>query len=621
MNANHIQRFRMGVGWCLAFLSLGILPLTGQVKTGTVSGGWRMPLMEENRLKTMLTGEGAKTLSNGSLEISKVRIELFDDESPPRPRMRIEAPECLFDPNEQEASSAGPIELRASDESFSIKGRGFRWNQTAGTLSISNAVRTLISRSTLGKPEASSASIEVHSDRFEYHKEANMGSYQGNVEAREGDRFQMNCLQLKVTLPDDNQEPERIHAEGDVRIELTTNDTATELHGEVAKYDPRDHSGTLHLTGQPRWKTAEYSGRGERISIVGLDATPTFTVVGKAIMELPVLVSGDPQNEGESRIRVAANSYTVAEAGAEFLGGVRAEAEGKWALQSQVLIAGIDRATQTITRITARSGVEIKQTVGGKLTEARGESAEFVPAGNELAEAVLTGSAVVESEGVTSWADRIELRRVHSETAVVAEGNVVLRLPRAALSSQGMFRFRAASGTTEKEEAANQAVEIRADRYRLDGGTGRFRGNVVLTDEGGRMTCRALDLESGTHVRELQTMTATGNVFVDHEEGELSCHRLLARFEGPSNQVETLVATEAVEIKQQTGVATGGRAVFDIPNQWIEMTVDPELRTRLVVGDVPKNVLATADVLIWDQSDNTVKGRGRFRIRTVPHGG
>ena len=116
-------------------------------------------------------------------------------------------------------------------------------------------------------------------------------------------------------------------------------------------------------------------------------------------------------------------------------------------------------------------------------------------------------------------------------------------------------------------------------------------------------------------------MTATGNVFVDHEEGELSCHRLLARFEGPSNKVETLVATEAVEIKQQTGVATGGRAVFDIRNQWIEMTVDPELRTRLVVGDVPKNVLATADVLIWDQSDNTVKGRGRFRIRTVPHGG
>lgn len=577
-------------------------------------------------MKTLLTGDGAKPLPSGALEISKVRIQIFDDQTPPQVRMSIEAPECVFDSREQVASSAGPIGLKATDGSFSIEGRGFIWDQAGGKLSISNSVRTIISRKALqsvkkdGKPGAKEGlPIYVNSDQFDYDKESNLGQYRGNVSAAEGERFKMGCEQLRVELPKGPDSPQSISAEGHVIIELKTDKTTTKLTGDNAHYETIEDDASLLLNGQPSWRSENYSGMGEVIRITNLNTTPAFNVSGSASMSIPV-----PESEGnkleEQKITLQSNSYTVNETGAIFIGNVKAQSNANWTLASQRLVADIKRDSQSITRILAEDNVSIEQSIDGKKMTATGSRAEFTPTGDVLSDAVISGNAIVNNIDFKSRADRIQLRKTDSGTAIAADGNVTLVLPRRSSTNSGFLGISTELGPdeTKTESGTPQQIEIRADRYRLNSGSGRFDGNVTVTDSKGSLSSRILDIEFGDSLRTIKSMTASGNVSVVNEKGELSCLQLEGQFEGKQNRLERLIATDAVELKQSNGVATGAKAVFLVAQQLVELTGEPELRTRIVNGTISKNVLTTADKLIWDQANNTFKGRGKYRSQTLP---
>ena len=569
-------------------------------------------------MKTLLTGEGAKPLASGALEISKVKIQIFDDQNPPKTRMAIEAPECVFDSRQKIASSAGPITMRATDGSFSIEGIGFNWDQAGGKLSISNSVRTIISRKALQSGKKDGVPIHVNSNQFDYDKEANLGFYRGNVAASEGERFKMGCDQLRVELPEGEDSFQSISAEGNVQIELQTAKTLTKLSGDQAHYETSAENASLLLDGKPSWRSENYSGRGETIRISDLNTTPIFTVSESASMLIPVPESEDKKTEGQ-KINLRSDSYSVTETGATFSGNVNVDSDANWSLASQRLVADIKKETQTITRILAEENVSIEQTVKGKTMTATGGKAEFTPTGDILSDALITGDATVVNDDFHSKADRIQFRRTESDTAIAADGSVTLILPRRSSADTGFLGISTQIGTakaaTEGEET--QDIRIQADRYRLSSGTGRFDGNVTITDSKGTLSSAILDIEFGDTLRQIKAMTASRNVRIVNSKGELRCHQLEGRFAGEENRLERLIATEEVELRQANGVATGEKAVFHVAQQLVELTGEPELLTRIVNGSVAQNVLTTAEVLIWDQAENTFKARGKYRSRTL----
>lgn len=578
-----------------------------------------MPLMEDNRMKTLLTGDGAKPLESGALLISNVKIQIFDDQTPPKTQMVIEAPECVFDSRAKNASSTGSIALESTDGRFSIQGVGFNWNQSISSLTISNQVQTFISRKALQSDTAEGAPIQVKADRFVYHKETNLGVYSGHVQAQEGDRFKMDCQRLEAELPEEEDAPQKIIASGDVKIEIEAGGRRTYLNGSEAQYESTGETGNLRLTGNPTWRSDLYSGHGEQIEIRDLNLNPTFSVSGAAAMTLQVSKS-TIEADAVQTITLQSSVYELTESGAEFAGDVVASSDAGWNLSSQHLSAAIEKESQSVTKIVAREAVKIQQSIEGKKITASGDLAEFTPDGEALSDALISGNAVVENAEFRSQADQIQLQRQGNDELVRAEGHVSFRIPRASTGQGGFLGLSVRTDTeTDVEAGSDGELVITANQYRLADGVGLFEGNVVVKDSDGSLSCRTLRIVFGDTTRTIRSMTASGNVTVVNPEGELSCHELEGQFSGRGNRLVRLVATDAVELRRVNGVATGTRAVFDVVRQEVKLTGEPELRTRIVNGVLTQNVLTTAEELIWDQVSNTFKARGRYRSKTLPN--
>ncbi len=566
-------------------------------------------------MKTLLTGEGAEQLESGALLISKVKIQIFDDQTPPKTRMVIEAPECVFDSRAKNASSAGSIALKSTDGRFSIEGEGFMWNQSISSLTISNKVETFISRTALQSDTSEGIPIQVKANHFVYSKDTNFGVYSGDVEAQEGDRFKMDCQRLEVELPEEENAPQRIVATGAVKIEIEAEDRRTYLEGSEAHYQSTGETGNLRLVGEPTWRTDLYSGKGEQIEIRDLNLQPSFSVSGAAVMTLQVANSSSV-GDADQTISLQANGYELKESGAEFSGNVVASSDAGWDLSSQYLTAAIEKETQSVTKIVAKEDVKIQQLVDGKKIMASGDVD-----GGALSDALIVGNAVVENPEFQSRADRIQLQRQGEDEVVAADGHVSFRIPRMPFGKRGFLGLSMRNDSEERLPDGDNAGElvITADQYRLANGVGQFEGNVLVKDSDGSMSCRTLRIGFGDSTRTIRSMSAMGNVTVINPEGKLSCHELEGQFNGTDNRLVRLVATDAVEFRRVNGVATGTRAVFDVLRQEVELTGEPELRTRIVKGVLTQNVLTIADVLIWDQVSNTFKARGRYRSKTLPN--
>jgi len=128
------------------------------------------------------------------------------------------------------------------------------------------------------------------------------------------------------------------------------------------------------------------------------------------------------------------------------------------------------------------------------------------------------------------------------------------------------------------------ALTLRAARAELPS-PGEGAAEVVTAELGGEVAL-AISSERARWDLAGQSVTFEGAVEARRGAFTLSCERLEARFDSP----ERLVSAEAVGrvvVRHRARVASGGRALLDIPAGRIELTGEPRIREggRTLAGE------------------------------------
>jgi len=96
----------------------------------------------EQQVYTRLSSAEAASLPGTMFDLKKMKVEVFNTEG--TNVLVVEAPQCIYAPLDEVASSAGHLALKSGDGKFHTEGDGFLWSQTNSVLVISNHVRTVI---------------------------------------------------------------------------------------------------------------------------------------------------------------------------------------------------------------------------------------------------------------------------------------------------------------------------------------------------------------------------------------------------------------------------------------------------------------------------------------------
>jgi len=137
------RRFRGLKGAVLALAALLLAGALAQVSSpgGVVKGAFVFPEYDQanpQRLRSLLTGVGAKPLANGQVWFNQLRLETYAEED--KTNFVVLGTNCVFDGTNKLASSPDRLEVHSGDGRLFIEGVGFLWRQTNWHLTISNRV-------------------------------------------------------------------------------------------------------------------------------------------------------------------------------------------------------------------------------------------------------------------------------------------------------------------------------------------------------------------------------------------------------------------------------------------------------------------------------------------------
>ncbi|HWX21334.1 MAG TPA: hypothetical protein VN578_15650 [Candidatus Binatia bacterium] len=543
----------------LCVFALSLFVSAGHAQVSRPAKGFKVdsyfPAPHETQIKFHLEGATFTQLASGRFFLlNDMTLQTYRETG--EGEFLIKAPECLYDSDRTNASSAGPLHVQTADGKFSIDGDGFLWEQPS-SLFISNNVHTIVQRELLESPGASPSAttaqpearnIEIFSRRFEYTADPGEGIYRDAVRVT-GTNLALTCGTLKFQLPMSSPPggatpnvpaPDRaslsglqsINAEQDVIVDYAT----IHAEGTGAVYSAR--TGLLHLTGNPTWRADQRQGHGDELVI---DRTNNiFTATGHGWLKLPGQTLGQsgflPGVATNSPTASAATNQTVELACATY------EIHTNWALfredvratnylgdqarskMSCALMTVTFGGTNQVDRLVAETNVVIEQ----EDKRLAGGRAVYTGANGllELTDHPSWQSGLREGQGalVQVEGQRGELR---------VRGNAFMRLPAAELGQPETL----ASGAAPKpapDTGTNQFAEIYCDSYLL------------------------------------RTNTAwwTGGVYVSHPRMNWVCERLTANLGPAGAESKTMVAEEAVTFdlrdqKGQTVHGTGDKAIYD----------------------------------------------------------
>jgi lipopolysaccharide export system protein LptA len=602
--------------WLVVWLSLfGVTPLTqaapGQTSQPSLAGKVKnfkvspesYPAPHQQQMKSLLRGTEAEPQSNNRILVREATLETFRENG--ERELLIQAPECLYDPAQHSASSAGRLRVQTAEGKFSIEGQGFWWQQTNSSLSISNNVHTVIHPELLSGQAVQTnaqgeAGLELYSERFDYKGISGLGEYGGHVRVN-GTNLDLTAGRLLFLVPmNRGLSPtgvREITAEQEVTAdfaEVQPDGRRTSVHatGERAVYSVA--SNIVHVSGQPAWKSEQREGRGDELVI---DRTNRiFQASGHAWLKLPSQSLGGsalfPHLEVSSTNSAAATNQFIEVYADNY------ELRTNWAVfQKDVkvnkLVGGQPRGTLRCSTMTvAFSGTNQIQTL---LAEERvsleledkqftAGKAWFTGTNGNLE---LTQNPAWRAGSRTGSGTTIEVNVQQNEMMV--KDNALMRWPAGELAlsrAVGPVRTNSAS---PKPPVAAQFAEITSNQYRVTPTNAIFLGKVR----------------------------------VEHPQMQFDCEKITTEFPSSGGKVERLLAEQAVvfELTDERGQKAHGKAEQalytyhisgTVTNEQLELTGNPSLEST--------NGIFRNRVIIYDLMNQKIFTRGKYKASGMASG-
>jgi hypothetical protein len=96
----------------------------------------------ELQVKSYLEGAEAEPQGDGLILLRDAKLQTYQENG--APDMTITTPQCFFNMKDQTVNSAGPFQMRMSNDALLQEGVGFYWEKTNSEFIISNRVQTTV---------------------------------------------------------------------------------------------------------------------------------------------------------------------------------------------------------------------------------------------------------------------------------------------------------------------------------------------------------------------------------------------------------------------------------------------------------------------------------------------
>jgi hypothetical protein len=127
-----------------AILAAGLMTLAAgaqQADNAQTVSGFRVPEYDdENNLKSELFGEFARVLPDGVIEISQLKIDVYNKKG--KVDMTVTAPKCAY--NQKEGLAKSDTDVRIARENMVVTGVGFSWNGQNERFEILNKAKVVL---------------------------------------------------------------------------------------------------------------------------------------------------------------------------------------------------------------------------------------------------------------------------------------------------------------------------------------------------------------------------------------------------------------------------------------------------------------------------------------------
>jgi lipopolysaccharide export system protein LptA len=567
--------FMLSMPW-----ALGQRTLTGPVKGFRFPDYYGAESSTPNRIKSLLMGQEALPLSNGTIQVKGLRLENYLADG--KTNLVVESPECLFDPKGKSVGSAGALKVASGDGLLSIQGRSFLYLMTQASLVISNRPRTVIQQE---------QKIEVDADNFEY--QSNTVHYAGGVKMRDAE-LEMAADSVWIQLSASTNLPLAGVANSPVKtanavqsviaeknVEILNKKEDTRLSGDRAEYKTIDGLEIIQITGQPAWRQKERRGTADVIQLERKSKTfNLFQALGHAVTRLPgvdlktqltlipnVQTQTNTTAQASESIEILSDSFQLRENGAAFEGQVRMAEKPESDSSSK---AACDRL---LLENISPKGDYGSLIMDGHVALTQGKSQAFgqklvYNATNSIAE--LTGeprwsmgahsgsAGILRFHSGEQWIEAMD----HAKMNILATEDI--------LSSLAM-----AAKAATNSAVTNKSVTIESARYDLKPGSVAFQGGVLLksVQEGadmGRMQAEQLFVRMSIPGNKLEQLTAQNYVVIEHGTPgvtngpsafqQVKCAKITA--EAKEGQVVNMVAEGGVAWHHPQMDASGEQLVY-----------------------------------------------------------
>jgi lipopolysaccharide export system protein LptA len=564
------------------------------------------------------------------------------------PEMTVSAPECLFDRAEAQGSSAGPLTARTADGRFLITGTGYLWKQkgTNATLTISNDVSTTVRNDVLSaggtgvaapaSPEDTGRLIHIHSDSFNFDRNANLITYRDQVHV-EDERLDLNCDVMNIYRSTNGPISELV---ADRNIVIVDKFTGGRTTGEHAVYNDAEGGQLVTLTGNPYWQNGPQEATAQAFIF---DRThQIFRAEGSAHFKLPAsTMSGSgfllapPAGEATNLVDVRAGAITLQ---------LPATTNGP--------IQGVIAETNVVMVDPDRN------------SRATGDRAVYTGSNGVL---VLSGGAQWQSDQGMARAEVLTFDRTN--LAFAALTNAYLKIPVSALSQSPAVGNIEARAT----ETTNRFLEVTSDSYDYGADTLTFRQHVhaellegdaalgilesrtltvnfhdtnvlqsIMADSNvhlrqpptqtgggktaeGDVTCDRVEIQMRTNGLVVESAVATGGVRAARTETSassanplhltLAADGLNASFMPDTNAIQVLVADHNVVMTRNEDKASGDKVVYTATNDTAVLTGNPRLQR-------PQADVTAENAIIYDHGTGEIRATGNpHTVIEMPPGG